>query len=159
MRHIPFIFIIGFFTLGAITSSCNKSDSSNMSAKYGDTTITAEGAIDVSEIPAMLDGKDSVHVKAKGEIKAVCKKKGCWMSMPVSDDENMMVRFLDYGFFVPMNSSGSNAIVEGVAYVDTVSVAERKHLAKDANKSQEEIDAITEPSVEYTFTASGVIIE
>jgi len=34
-----------------------------------------------------------------------------------------------------------------------------KHLAEDEGKSQEEIDAITEPKMEYTFVAHGVIIE
>jgi hypothetical protein len=34
-----------------------------------------------------------------------------------------------------------------------------KHMAEDEGKSQEEIDAITEPKMEYTFVAGGVIIK
>ena len=49
--------------------------------------------------------------------------------------------------------------MQGVAKIDTTDVATLKHYASDANASQEEIDAITEPEYNYSFEATGVIIK
>lgn len=46
----------------------------------------------------------------------------------------------------------------GDAKIKTSSVAEQKHYAEDAKKTQAEIDAITEPKNEIRFTASGITI-
>ena len=43
--------------------------------------------------------------------------------------------------------------------VETQTVDWLKHKAEDAGKSQEEIDAITEPEVKVSFMADGVIIK
>ncbi len=126
---------------------------------YGDSTITPEGAVDASELLAMLKGVDSIETKVTGEVLGVCKKKGCWMDVDLGDGNNMTVRFKDYGFFVPLNSEGRKATINGIAKVDTQSVDWLKHKAHDAGKSQEEIDAITEPIVKITFLADGVIME
>jgi len=145
-----FLLVLG---LALTFSACNSGN------KYGDKSINTEGAIDASEVIQMLEGKDSVEVKLKGVVSAVCQKKGCWMTMPIGEDETMSVRFKDYGFFVPMNAADREAVVEGYAFIDTLTVAEQKHYASDANKSEEEIAAITEPLVEYSFLASGVILK
>ena len=81
------------------------------------------------------------------------------MTIDVDSENTMMVRFKDYEFFVPKDAGGKTAIVEGVARIDIISVAERKHYLEDNNASQEEIDAITEPEITYSFEASGVIIK
>jgi hypothetical protein len=81
------------------------------------------------------------------------------MDMDLSEDQSMTVRFKDYGFFVPMNSAGRTAVIEGVAKVDTQSVDWLRHKAEDAGQSEEEIAAITEPIVSVTFMADGVILE
>ncbi len=148
--------------LALIVGSCQqnlKNANKAVFGKYGDTTFTAEGAVNGQELLAMLKGKDSVEVKLKAPINACCQKKGCWMNVDLGKDIEIRVKFKDYGFFVPFNSSGHVAIMNGTAYIDTVSVAELKHLAEDEELSQKEIDAITEPEIEYTFMASGVIIE
>ena len=49
----------------------------------------------------MTNGSDTVNMVIKGVIKEVCSKKGCWMRLPLTDEEDLMVRFKDYGFFVP----------------------------------------------------------
>lgn len=102
---------------------------------------------------------DSVAVKFKSNIKDVCKKKGCWMNMDLTEGQESFVKFKDYGFFVPLNADSSEAIVNGVAFVDIVSVAELKHYAKDGGKSQAEIDKITKPETTYAFKATGVYIK
>ncbi|MCC5915769.1 MAG: DUF4920 domain-containing protein [Cryomorphaceae bacterium] len=126
---------------------------------YGDSSMTMDGAIPASNLIAMLAENDSVQAKVTGEILGVCKKKGCWMDIDLGNGQNMTVRFKDYGFFVPLNADGRTATVNGIAKVDTQSVEWLKHKAFDAGKSQEEIDAINEPTVKVSFLADGVILE
>lgn len=157
MRNLFSLLAITLFisSIGSITGCTDKNTGQEI---YGDSSMTADGAVPVSQIPEMLKDRDSVHIKVEGTIAAVCQKKGCWMEVQLSESENMMVSFKDYDFFVPMNAGWKQVIMEGFAYVDTTSVAQLRHLASDANKSPEEIEAITEPRVSYNFEASGVII-
>lgn len=125
---------------------------------YGDT-ITEDNAVSATELLALMEGKDSVNLKLSGIANSSCQKKGCWMKMDMGDGKEIRVSFKDYGFFVPKNLNGEQAIVEGVAFVDTIDVPFLKHLAEDAGKSAEEIAAITEPEISVNFTANGVIIK
>lgn len=127
---------------------------------YGDSTVTAEGAIEPQEFLRQMADRDSLKIKVRATIKEACKKKGCWMTLDMGEGEEMLVRFKDYGFFVPTEGvDGKIVIIDGIAFTDTVSIAELQHLAEDANKSEEEIAAITEPEVGINFEATGVIVE
>lgn len=126
---------------------------------YGDS-ITAEGAMLPQDMLAMMEGKDSLEAKLTATINETCKMKGCWMTMDMGDGKEMRVRFKDYGFFVPKEGAeGKTAIVEGMAFVDTIAVDELRHLAEDAGRTAEEIAAISEPEISINFEAHGVIIQ
>lgn len=130
-------------------------------ASFGDA-ISADDFLSSDELLAMyqsLQPGDTVQIKFSSEIMDVCQKKGCWMNMTLPNDNKAFVRFKDYGFFMPLNAAGSEAVVEGKAFIDLITVDELKHFAKDAGKSQEEIDLIVEPKVTYAFTANGVLIK
>ena len=105
-----------------------------------------------------LKAGDTVNAKMKGKIIDVCSKKGCWMRLDMGDDNEVMVRFKDYGFFMPLNAEGE-VVVNGKAFVDETSVEELRHYAEDAGKSEEEIAAITESKFEYKFLADGVLLK
>jgi hypothetical protein len=82
------------------------------------------------------------------------------MTLPAgNDDETIMVRFKDYGFFMPLDAAGKEVIVAGKAFVKEVSVADLKHYAEDAGKSSDEIANITEPAMEFAFEANGVLLK
>lgn len=100
---------------------------------------------------------DSVSVKFTSEVKEVCQNKGCWMKMDMGEEE-AMVRFKDYGFFMPKDIAGHQVIVEGYAFVEEMSVEDQRHYAEDAGKSPEEIAAITEPKRTLSFVSNGVLI-
>ena len=130
-------------------------------ASFGDS-ITAEGTLTKEELLdkySNLKEGDTIEVKFASVIKDVCQKKGCWMNVELGEDKKAFIRFKDYGFFMPFNAAGSEAIMNGKAFVSVESIDELKHYAKDAGKLQEEIDAITEPEVTYSFTANGVLIK
>lgn len=126
-------------------------------AVYGET-ITEEGAVEASELYAMMEGKDSLALKVKGTINESCKKKGCWMKMDMGNGDEMRVTFKDYGFFVPTDLNGQTAIIEGFATMDTTDVETLRHYAEDGGQSAEEIAAITEPEISLNYEATGVII-
>ncbi|PIY08429.1 MAG: DUF4920 domain-containing protein [Flexibacter sp. CG_4_10_14_3_um_filter_32_15] len=132
--------------------------STNANEKYG-AEITEDNAIAVSEIPALLEQQDSVELKVIGKIGECCQKKGCWMKVPISETQEMFVRFKDYGFFVPMDSEGKEIIMEGKVKKEVIPVAQLRHYAEDAGKSKEEIEKITEDEVKISFMAAGVIIK
>lgn len=100
---------------------------------------------------------DTARVKFKTEVVEVCQAKGCWMRLDL-DDKEAMVRFKDYGFFMPKNIAEKEVIVNGKAYVSEMSVEEQRHYAEDAGKPQEEIDAITEVKTTLSFEADGVLV-
>ena len=81
------------------------------------------------------------------------------MSLVLPGEKESFVRFKDYGFFVPKNADGSEAIVHGKAYLDVIRVAQLKHYAKDGGKPQSEIDAIKQPKITYAFQADGVLMK
>lgn len=127
-------------------------------AMYGEAVVE-EGVQDVSTILAQLEGSDSVRTKVIGTIEKVCQVKGCWMSMRVNEEQSMHVSFKDYGFFVPKDIDGKETIIDGYAYIETMSVDDLKHYAEDEGKSAEEIEAITEPETNLSFVADGVIVK
>lgn len=150
--------------LSAILWSCNQNkqvENENIEVivtKHG-VDISEDNAIDIAKFEELFAGKDSLELKLVGTVEDVCQTKGCWMTLYMDDSSTMMVRFKDYEFFVPKDAHGKSAIIEGIARVDTISVADQKHYLDDNNASQEEIDAITEPEITYSFEANGVIIK
>lgn len=124
---------------------------------FGDT-ITEDGAMTPAEFQTAFEGKDSMKVKLKTTITAVCQKKGCWMDVDMADAEDMKVRF-DYKFLMPLNCADMPVVIEGWAKKTVTSVADQKHYLEDANAPKEEIDAITEDKTEISFLATGVILK
>lgn len=116
--------------------------------------FTLQDSITLDEIakdPAAFAGKT---VKVSGKIGSVCKKKGCWMTLNGQTPAAVArVVFKDYGFFVPLDSQGKLATLEGVVEAKMLDEAERKHLAEDAQKPVEEI-----PAAELRLVAAGVEI-
>ncbi len=101
---------------------------------------------------------DSINSKMKAIVNEVCQAKGCWMKLDLGEGKEAMVKFKDYGFFVPKDIAGKQVIVNGKAFVNEVSVEELKHYAKDAGESVEKIATITEPKRTFSFEADGVLI-
>lgn len=129
-------------------------------ATYGEV-ITDQNLMAIASVKEQyknLKSGDSVTVKFKAPIEAVCKSMGCWMRLDIGAEEQVYVKFKDYGFFVPTDSDGE-AIVEGKAFVEETSVDEQQHLAEDGGASAEEIAAITEPKREMKLMANGVLMK
>lgn len=124
--------------------------------------IIAEDAIVASSMAAhykTMNVGDSINSKIIAEVNDVCQAKGCWMRLNLDDENEVMVKFKDYGFFVPKDITGKKVIINGKAFVKEVSVDEQRHYAEDAGKSADEIASIIEPKRTYSFEADGVLVE
>ncbi|HAO04165.1 MAG: DUF4920 domain-containing protein [Chitinophagaceae bacterium] len=155
MKKIFFAFIMLVFGL-ALKAQPPKGDA-NSGDTYGEK-VNAENAIWVSELPTLLENKENITVTIKGKVTDVCSKKGCWITLETADKTKVFVKMKDYGFFVPVAAIGKTVALSGDAKIKNTSVDELKHYAEDAQKSKEEIDAITEPQKEIRFTASGITV-
>jgi hypothetical protein len=126
---------------------------------YGaDTDAHALPQIAIGAIRGMPAG-EGAPAKLEGTILEVCTIKGCWMTMRDAGGEEVLVRFKDYGFFVPRNAMGRTAWVTGVPQRQTLSVEALRHLAEDAGRTPAEIAAITEPEDRLMFLADAVWIQ
>ena len=121
--------------------------------------ITEDGAITAEVFLAQMEGQTTLDAKMATKINTCCQKKGCWMMVDLGDGQEMRVTFKDYGFFVPLTSSGRDVVMQGNAYYDTTTVEMLRHYAEDEGLPQEEIDAITEPELALAFEATGVIVK
>ncbi|WP_113660823.1 DUF4920 domain-containing protein [Pedobacter nanyangensis] len=115
--------------------------------------------IPATQVDAKLGKETKADMKVEGEVVTVCKKKGCFMTVKISDKETMFVKFKDYGFFMPKDlPAGTKVVIDGFAERKTTSVEDLKHYAEDAKKSPEEIAKITQPKKEIVFEAKGAVI-
>ena len=165
MKSILFLFV-AFLTL----ASCKKSDQQNSEiskeievsyASFG-SEISKENMITSKEMFqefSNLKNGDTINVKFSSTINDLCSKKGCWMKLPLTEKTETMVRFKDYGFFMPLDAKGKEVVVNGKAFVKETSVAELQHYAEDAGKTKKEIAEITEPKIEFAFEADGVLLK
>jgi len=122
--------------------------------RYGAALNAAQRVVPVEELlaaPAQADGSTLV---LEGTVRDVCPKKGCWMILGDGERE-LRVTFQDYGFFVPLDSTGASVRCEGVFAIAEVPADEARHYLEDAGK-HDEAAAITAPVKSYTFVARGV---
>ncbi len=121
----------------------------------GEGTSTAE----ISKIYSAMAATDTVPAKFAAKVVEVCQAKGCWMKLELADGQQTMVRFKNYGFFVPKDIIGKEVIVNGMAFVQEMSADDQQHYALDAGKPGVEIAKITKPKMTYGFEADGVLLK
>ena len=100
---------------------------------------------------------DTAIVKFAAKVNDVCQSKGCWMRLDIGGQE-AMVKFKNYGFFMPKNIADKEVIIHGKAFIAEVSIEEQRHYAEDAGKNEEEIAVIIEVEKTLSFEADGVLL-
>jgi hypothetical protein len=93
-------------------------------------------------------------VVVEGLVEAACQNKGCWMQIvPEPGKAGMRVTFKAYGFFVPKDSKGRKAKMEGTVSVKTLSKQEADHLSEEGARLNRNPDGTAH---EVSFVATGV---
>lgn len=153
MKHLLFATFCLF-----LLHSCKDKDTYDSFGEKITLEETQDASYMTSQYKSMQVG-DSLDSKIKAKVIDVCRAKGCWMTLNLEDGSEIMVKFKDYGFFVPKDIAGKEVIVNGKAFVNEVSVDEQRHYAEDAGKSSEEIASIIQLKRTFSFEANGVLIK
>ncbi len=149
---------LSFASLAIVATSCSNSGNFEVFGENFEQSKVMSSS-DLNAVFDKLEIGDTAEVIFNTKIDAVCQKKGCWMDVELSDEEVARVTFLDYGFFVPLNSSGSEAVVKGKAFWKSDSEAEKRHYAEDAGQAY---NAGTDENFEEYMphiVATGVLIK
>lgn len=148
------LFFVALFNLLTISGL-------NAQQTYG-LPITPDGAITHNELITLMEtSPEGIYAgKVLGIVTSVCQISGCWMSVSAgdSDQEEIFVQFLDYGFFMPSDLTGKKIVMLGEAYRDIDSIIEVQNPADNIGSSEEDTNNLTDTSAELRFTASGVIV-
>ncbi|MBO0321954.1 DUF4920 domain-containing protein [Muricauda sp. CAU 1633] len=126
---------------------------------YGEAFKIQESIKERATIYNHLAVTDTLMTQMTGTIKEVCQVKGCWMNITLDSGDEVFVRFKDYGFFVPTDATEKTVFMNGLAFLEEMSVEDQKHYAKDSGASEEEIAQIKEPAHILRFEADGVLIK
>lgn len=94
-------------------------------------------------------------VVVEGVVTTACERKGCWMQLqPTAEaEQSVRITFKDYAFFVPLDSKGMKARVEGVTTLKQLTKAEADHLEGEGAKLKRNEDGGV---TEVAFVANGV---
>lgn len=92
----------------------------------------------------------------EGVIVRSCKTEGCWLELaPSKDAKSVRVKMKDHAFFIPLNSAGAFARVEGVLTIKTLSKEEVRHMIEDDGAKFDNINP-DGTVTEISFEATGV---
>lgn len=116
---------------GASRSTAEFTAKTGTSRTFGGLRQPDGPVIPLAEIaadPARYDGRP---IRTEGEIQRVCQKRGCWLELADTSGARAFVPMAGHAFVVPIDSIGSEALVEGVVHRRERSDAEREHLKAD----------------------------
>ncbi|MGJ8714541.1 DUF4920 domain-containing protein [Maribacter sp. Hel_I_7] len=153
--NILLVFLFGIFTCLAQQNS-EISSSQFYGKEFEATSLSNKD--EVWQTFSSMPVSDSLNLQFKSKVKEVCKVKGCWMIVELPKGEQAMVRFKDYGFFMPADILEKEVVLNGLAFVEEMSVEDQQHYAKDAGKTDIEIAKITAPKRTFSFEATGVLV-
>lgn len=163
MKKVLFIAAIASIAIACSSADSNDSgagDKEKLGKSYGPVKVDVKKAISVEDMLADFEGKtERTEYTFEADLAEVCSKAGCWVNIDKGNGDTFMVRFKDHFTIPPATEVGTGAYLHGYAYMDTISVEMLQHFAEDAGKSQEEIDAITEPEYELNFEADGITLK
>lgn len=159
MKKINILAIILMACLVTAKSFGQENTASNSYELFGSSFTKKDNASKNSKIYQNIQSKDTITTQLVGDINEVCQAKGCWMKVNLSNNEEVFVKFKDYGFFVPLDASGRKVVMNGKAFVEKLSVEDQRHYAMDKGASEAEIAKITKPKKTLRFEADGVLIK
>lgn len=95
-------------------------------------------------------------VTIEGVIVRSCKMEGCWLEIAENENaKSLRVELKSHAFFVPLNSAGAKAKVEGALTIKTLSAKQVKHMIEDDGAKFDKIN--DDGSVtQIVFEATGV---
>lgn len=99
--------------------------------------ITTGPTLELAAVLAAPERYRDQSVTVEGHVRRACTRRGCWMEVAQSADPRLpgcRVTFKDYGFFVPTDSAGSRAKVQGTLAVSTLPAERVAHLESEGGE-------------------------
>lgn len=123
-------------------AACHHPDDAKAGAATSEADVVVRGAkltgaqtVALAELlknPAKYSGK-TVAI-ADATVRRACERKGCWMELASAQADKgpgVRVTFKDYAFFVPLDSAGRKAKVEGTVKLASLSEETAKHYESE----------------------------
>ncbi|HVE86296.1 MAG TPA: DUF4920 domain-containing protein [Myxococcales bacterium] len=90
--------------------------------------------VKLAELVGAPDKYQDKAVRLEGTVRRACDKMGCWMELaenatPAAPGVRVLMK--DHGFFVPTDSAGSRATVEGKVTVQSLSDEDAHHYESE----------------------------
>jgi hypothetical protein len=107
------------------------------SAKAFGAPISAGPVLSLADVLASPERFRDQAITVEGHVRSACTRRGCWMEVAESADPKLpgcRVTFKDYGFFVPTDSAGSRAKVQGTLGVNTLPPERVAHLESEGGQ-------------------------
>ncbi len=152
MRYLvsgPAVLVLALLAIGGPIDLSAQGDVITRGAALGQSPV-----VDLAEALAAVDAYADQTVIVEGSVNRVCQMKGCWMELvPESHDRGIRVTFKDYAFFVPTDSTGYEARLEGMFETNLFSEEDADHLIAEG------VDLTRNPdgtATEVSFVAQGV---
>jgi|SRR4051812_46589904 hypothetical protein len=120
------------------------------------------GAPDV-ELAGLLKKPDAPPdhtIRVGGMVRKSCTRRGCWLELATAladDAPGCRVLMKDHAFFVPVDSAGSRARVEGHVETEIVSAAQVAHMEEEGGRFPSKNADGT--ATELRIIASGVELQ
>ena len=99
--------------------------------------ISAGPELELAKVLASPERYRDQVLTVEGHVRSACTRRGCWMELAESGDPKLpgcRVTFKDYGFFVPTDSAGASAKVQGTFSVNTLPPERVAHLESEGGQ-------------------------
>ena len=94
-------------------------------------------ALSLASVLAKPESYRDQSITVEGQVRSACTRRGCWMEIATGSDPALpgcRVTFKDYGFFVPTDSAGARAKVQGTLGVNTLPPERVAHLESEGGR-------------------------
>lgn len=140
-----------------LLASSTHADSGDLepSGKLYGAELTLQQPVSLGVVMQNPERFAQAPVLIRGELVDVCQRKGCWTIL--RDGEAFVrIRFHGYSFFIPKDSRGREAVVQGHARVTELSESDARHY--EAERIGGDPTKIVGPRREVGFEATGLRI-
>jgi len=118
-------------------SAASKPPAPSAAAKAFGAPIAPGPQLALADVLASPERFRDQTVTVEGQVRSACTRRGCWMELAQASDPKLpgcRVTFKDYGFFVPTDSAGAHAKVQGIVGVNTLPPERVAHLESEGGQ-------------------------
>ena len=122
----------------ALTASSVAADSASPTTpRVFGAPLRAAPVLSLADVLASPEHFRDQAITIEGHVRSACTRRGCWMEVATGNDPKLpgcRVTFKDYGFFVPTDSAGSQAKVQGTLGVNILPAERVAHLESEGGR-------------------------